>query len=145
MGDAGSLFLGFILVMSSLSMIHSAQGTANSKTVLAIVLGVLALPVIDSLRVYRRRIKRGSSPLLADRSHFHHLVLQLGLQHRASSMLIVAITSCLILFSLVFGSLFGITVSLLVIVLFFSLATKLLVLNSEVGFWREKIKQLEIR
>jgi len=143
MGDAGSLFLGFILVVSAISMIQSAKGTSDINMILPIVIGVLALPVIDSLRVYRRRIKNGYSPFRADRTHFHHLVLLLGLQHKFSSIIIIAVSGLIIMLSIVFGSLLGITFTILAILLIFAVITALLGIYKDVNIWREKIRQLE--
>ncbi len=144
MGDAGSLFLGFILVVSGIYMIQMAEKTATQLPfTLSVVIGVLALPVIDSLRVYRGRIKNGYSPFKADRSHLHHLVLLLGIPHKYSSMLIVGVSVVLILVNVLFGSFFGVTFSLAVILFFFIGVTTILKINQEVKTWRENIRQLE--
>ncbi len=144
MGDAGSLFLGFILVVSGIYMIQMAEQNANQLPLtLSIVIGVLALPVIDSLRVYRRRIKNGYSPFKADKSHLHHLVLLLGIQHKYSSLIIVGISVIIIAANVLFGSYFGVTFSLAAILLFFIIITTILRINQEVKTWRERIRQLE--
>ncbi|GAA5038668.1 undecaprenyl-phosphate alpha-N-acetylglucosaminyl 1-phosphate transferase [Marivirga lumbricoides] len=144
MGDAGSLFIGFILVVSGIFMIQMAEQTTQQLPLtLSIVIGVLALPVIDSLRVYRRRIKTGYSPFKADKSHLHHLVLLLGIPHKYSSLLIVGVSLVIIVLNILFGNYFGITYSLLIVLLFFILLTTVLRINQDVKTWREKIRKLE--
>jgi UDP-GlcNAc:undecaprenyl-phosphate GlcNAc-1-phosphate transferase len=50
---------------------------------------VLAYPVIDTLRVFTKRILKGVSPFTPDRNHIHHLLLELGFSHGKSTLLIV--------------------------------------------------------
>lgn len=66
MGDSGSLLLGFviaILSIKSLTYIHPAS-----------VLFLAAVPILDTLVVFRRRIQRGKSPFEADKNHIHHIL-----------------------------------------------------------------------
>jgi UDP-GlcNAc:undecaprenyl-phosphate GlcNAc-1-phosphate transferase len=143
MGDAGSLFIGLIMVLSAISIIQSAQGTSNIRLVLSVVTGVLALPVLDSLRVYRRRAKNGYSPFRADRTHFHHLVLQLGIKHRMATVLIIIVSGVLIALSILIGTLTSITMMILSIMSAFIAISWLLSLNSKVTFWKERVFEME--
>ncbi|GAA0891212.1 UDP-N-acetylglucosamine--undecaprenyl-phosphate N-acetylglucosaminephosphotransferase [Fulvivirga kasyanovii] len=143
MGDAGSLFLGFILVVSAISILQTTKDTSHATASLATIIGVLALPVVDSLRVYKRRIANGHSPFKADRTHLHHLVLFLGLKHRASSLLIILISALFIAVSTIFGSLIGITFTALAILALFTLVTTILRINQNVSIWKDKIREME--
>jgi len=143
MGDAGSLFIGFIMVLSAISLIQSAQGTPDIRLVLSVVAGVLALPVLDSLRVYRRRAKNGYSPFRADRTHIHHLVLQLGIKHRLATPLILLVSGMLIVLSIAIGSLTSTTMMILSIMTAFIVVSWLLSLNSKVTFWKERVFEME--
>jgi UDP-GlcNAc:undecaprenyl-phosphate/decaprenyl-phosphate GlcNAc-1-phosphate transferase len=143
MGDAGSLVLGFILVVSGIILLQASEGTAYVSTTVATVSGVLALPVIDSLRVYRGRIKAGHSPFRADRTHFHHLVLSLGVKHKTATTLILGIALCILVIAFILGSLFSFTCTIISLLLFFALTTSILQLNMAVTTWRQKIKELE--
>lgn len=143
MGDAGSLVLGFIMVISGIIMIQSAQKTPDLSMTLATVIGVLALPVADSLRVYRKRIKTGYSPFRPDRTHFHHLVLLLGFKHKWASLFTIFISSCLIIISVLFGTFLNVTISIITIILIFIIVSKILFLNYQINDWKNKIKQLE--
>jgi UDP-GlcNAc:undecaprenyl-phosphate/decaprenyl-phosphate GlcNAc-1-phosphate transferase len=143
MGDAGSLFIGTVLVLSALMLLQSAQNTSSIKLVLSVVIGVLTLPVLDSLRVYRRRAKDGFSPFRADRTHFHHLVLQLGINPRSATMIIAGVSVGLIGLSVALGSLTSVTVMVLVILVLFIVISSVLSLHNRVDQWRQKVKQME--
>ncbi len=143
MGDAGSLALGFILVVSGIILIQSAAGTANFSVSITTVIGVLALPVADSLRVYRKRIKTGYSPFRADKTHFHHLVLYLGLNHKIASVMIIGLSFCIVVLSVLFGSIFSITLSISSILLLFILISSILTLNRQINIWKKKIGKME--
>ncbi len=143
MGDAGSLFIGLIMVLSAISLIQAAQGTPNIQLVLSVVVGVLALPVLDSLRVYRRRAKNGYSPFRADRTHFHHLILQLGIKHRHATLFIVVISGILIALSIIIGTLTSFTLMLLSIMATFIIMSWMLSHNSKVMYWKEKVLEME--
>lgn len=143
MGDAGSLVLGFILVVAGIILLQASEGTAYVSTTAATVVGVLALPVIDSLRVYRGRIKAGYSPFRADRTHFHHLVLSLGVKHKTATTLILGIALFILVIAFILGSLFSFTCTIVTLLLFFALTTSILQLNMAVTTWRQKIKELE--
>ena len=143
MGDAGSTVIGFIMIVSGIMLIQSAQNTANISLTLEVVIGVLSLPVIDSLRVYRRRIKTGYSPFRADKTHFHHLVLYLGINHKLASLLIVMISLGIALTSIIFGTLFNLTLAVLSILILFMIISKLIAFNYQISNWKTKLKTLE--
>ncbi|TVQ67104.1 MAG: undecaprenyl/decaprenyl-phosphate alpha-N-acetylglucosaminyl 1-phosphate transferase [Balneolaceae bacterium] len=145
MGDAGSLFIGLIMVLSAISLIQAAQGTSEIRLVFPVVIGVLALPVLDSLRVYRRRAKDGFSPFRADRTHFHHLVLQLGIKHRSATLLVIFVSAILIALSITIGSLTSFTFMILALMTAFIAISWILSLNSKVMDWKEKVLAMEKR
>lgn len=64
LGDGGSLFLGYLMVVSGLLMIREVRVHRQipEPMALLLVIGLFLLPVFDSLRVYRGRIKSGKSP-----------------------------------------------------------------------------------
>jgi UDP-GlcNAc:undecaprenyl-phosphate GlcNAc-1-phosphate transferase len=90
-GTAGVMFLGYTLAVLSI------LGTA--KVVVALL--VLGIPIIDSFWVIVRRVSNGRSPFSPDRGHIHHRLLDLGLSHRGTVLLIYAICAALGLVSLV--------------------------------------------
>lgn len=67
MGDSGSLTLGFIIAVVailSLKYIHPVT-----------ILYLTAIPILDTLIVMVRRIRRGKSPFHPDKTHIHHILL----------------------------------------------------------------------
>ena len=95
MGDSGSLSIGLLLAFFAIRISNLPLDTEGSiNPVFAMV--VLAYPVIDTLRVFIIRIYNGKSPFSPDRNHIHHVLLDLGLSHGKSTILIV-------LFSLFFS------------------------------------------
>ena len=85
MGDAGSLFLGFVL--SCLAV----QGSWRSPTVptsVIIPLLVLAYPLFDTTLVVVLRLRRGQSPVVGGRDHSSHRLVRLGLGRVETVLLI---------------------------------------------------------
>jgi UDP-GlcNAc:undecaprenyl-phosphate GlcNAc-1-phosphate transferase len=89
-GTAGVMFMGYTLAI--LSIIGAA------KVVVAVL--VLGVPIIDTFWVIVRRLVAGRSPFTPDRGHIHHRLLDLGLGHRGTVLLIYAICASLGLMSL---------------------------------------------
>ncbi|ACV26338.1 undecaprenyl-phosphate alpha-N-acetylglucosaminyl 1-phosphate transferase [Kangiella koreensis] len=92
MGDAGSMMLG--LVVSWLLIVTSQSEQAIVAP--AHVLWFIAIPLIDMIAVMFRRLRKGKSPLVADREHLHHVFMDIGLNSRQALLFISSI-------SLVFG------------------------------------------
>ena len=90
-GTAGVMVLGYTL--AALSTLGSA------KIIIAML--VLAVPIIDSFWVIVRRLMSGRSPFSPDRGHIHHRLLDVGLSHRATVLLIYVMCATLGLMSLV--------------------------------------------
>lgn len=76
LGDQGSLVLGLILGWAAIRL--ASPRVAHPLSPMAVA-WILALPVIDTLVVMTRRILRRQSPFHPDRTHLHHLLLDLGL------------------------------------------------------------------
>ncbi len=143
MGDAGSLVLGFILVSSSILLLKASDTPEKVGVIFPSLIGIMILPVADSLRVYIRRLRSGLSPFHADRTHIHHLVLQLGLKHKKASLLLVVMVLLIVSIGIYSHTTLGVTITMILLVRFFILITNLLQLNSDINFWKTKIKQLE--
>jgi UDP-GlcNAc:undecaprenyl-phosphate GlcNAc-1-phosphate transferase len=90
MGDAGSMFLGFMLAWYFISM-SQGEGQIISPVT---TLWIFALPLFDTVGIMLRRIVRGRSPFAADREHLHHIFLHAGFSvcRTVSVMLMLAIT-----------------------------------------------------
>lgn len=136
MGDAGSLFLGYILVVSAIILLQSAHKTQYSNLTLVVILGVFIIPVLDSLRVYFERIQEGKSPFEADKRHLHHLVLLLGLKHKKATFSILLSICFYIVFAVIIGYFLGINFTLILLFLSFFIFKTILNLNKKVYFWK---------
>ncbi|MBU6422633.1 MAG: undecaprenyl/decaprenyl-phosphate alpha-N-acetylglucosaminyl 1-phosphate transferase [Chloroflexota bacterium] len=82
LGTTGVTFLGTMLA------VFSIFGTAKVPTALL----VLAVPIVDTFYVLVRRTLQRRPPFAPDRGHLHHRLLDLGLTHSQSVLLIYALT-----------------------------------------------------
>jgi UDP-GlcNAc:undecaprenyl-phosphate/decaprenyl-phosphate GlcNAc-1-phosphate transferase len=89
-GTSGVMFIGYTLAV--LSILGSAK--------VAVALLVLAVPIIDAFWIIVRRISQRRSPFAPDRGHLHHRLLDVGLSHRQTVLLIYAICAGLGVLSL---------------------------------------------
>jgi UDP-GlcNAc:undecaprenyl-phosphate GlcNAc-1-phosphate transferase len=90
-GTAGVFMVGYSLA------VLSVLGTAK----VAVALLVLGVPIIDTFWVITRRLAQGRAPFSADRGHFHHRLLDLGLTHRGAVLLIYGVCAVLAVLSVV--------------------------------------------
>ena len=87
MGDAGSMFLGYLLATTSIWTVQKA-----ATVVLAVFPAVaLGLPLLDTSLTIGRRLLSGRPVMLADRDHVHHRLLGRGLSHRKTVILLYAV------------------------------------------------------
>jgi UDP-GlcNAc:undecaprenyl-phosphate GlcNAc-1-phosphate transferase len=90
-GTSGTMFMGYTLAL--LSVLGSAK--------VAVALLVLGVPIIDTFWIIVRRVVARRSPFTPDRGHIHHRLLDLGLSHRQTVLLIYGICVALAVLSLV--------------------------------------------
>ena len=85
MGDAGAMFLGFVLA------VISVQGVLKGAASVALIfpLLVLGLPFFDLFLVVLRRWRKGMPFYEASKDHLHHaMVLQAGFSQRTTVLLL---------------------------------------------------------
>lgn len=87
MGDSGALFLGFAL--STFSIMGFKQATLVSFIV---PLVILAVPLGDTFFAIIRRVLNRTPISVADKSHLHHCLQQIGLSHRQTVLVIYGIS-----------------------------------------------------
>jgi UDP-GlcNAc:undecaprenyl-phosphate/decaprenyl-phosphate GlcNAc-1-phosphate transferase len=92
MGDAGSQLLGFIAVTLSLYISQTSEPISRTFPIL-----LLGFPILDTLTVMMERIRKGVSPFKADKNHFHHKLLRLGLQHAEAVVVIYTLQFLVVL------------------------------------------------
>ncbi|MFK7757821.1 MAG: glycosyltransferase family 4 protein [Flavobacteriales bacterium] len=106
MGDSGSLTIGLIMYVLATGMIEQ-QGLetfdwASSVCKPVLAMSILAFPLLDTIRVFTLRALKGNSPFSADRNHLHHHLLDLGLGHK-KTVLIIYLFSIFIIFLAAFS------------------------------------------
>lgn len=80
MGDAGALFLGFVL--GATTLLEKQKGVTTIA--LAVPMVVMAVPILDTILSFYRRLQRARQGkfFTPDRNHLHHRLLDLGLTQR---------------------------------------------------------------
>ena len=128
MGDAGSLFCGLVVAIMTIKFIGYQQVLVDSpysfKAVPAVAMGILILPLFDTLRVFTMRVLKGRSPLSPDRSHIHHQLIDAGLSHMKATGILVLVNLAFML--LVFKLQYVGTANLLILITSLALALSVL-------------------
>lgn len=95
MGDIGSLLIGFILSILAIEF-NEINVTLNAGSVYfikaapSVSIGILIIPVFDTVRVMLVRMMRGVSPFKPDKRHLHHYLLEItGSHHKATFILLI--------------------------------------------------------
>jgi UDP-GlcNAc:undecaprenyl-phosphate GlcNAc-1-phosphate transferase len=78
MGDSGSYFVGFMIATATLLASYTGYKSATRHAILA-PLCVMAVPLYDMATVVLIRLRSGKSPFQADKNHFSHRLVDLGL------------------------------------------------------------------
>ena len=99
MGDAGSMFIGFAVIV--FSIIALGKNTEDSLLRPVTVLYILALPLMDMTSIMFRRIRKGQSPFKADREHIHHIFLRAGLTDRQALVFLLVVSTAIMLIGVV--------------------------------------------
>jgi ABC-type multidrug transport system fused ATPase/permease subunit len=88
MGDAGSMFLGF--VVASCSVLEETKRHSPSMLLPALA---LCIPIVDAaFTLVRRRVLQRRSIFSAERGHIHHRLLDLGFSHRRAVLVLYAVS-----------------------------------------------------
>jgi UDP-GlcNAc:undecaprenyl-phosphate GlcNAc-1-phosphate transferase len=88
MGDCGTMFLGFVLAVSSV-MCASKSSTLVGMALPALALGI---PIFDTFFSILRRFEERRSIFAPDRCHIHHRLLDKGIRHRHVVILMYMVT-----------------------------------------------------
>jgi UDP-GlcNAc:undecaprenyl-phosphate GlcNAc-1-phosphate transferase len=81
MGDAGALFLGIIISVAAIRLDPGITPTWHS---LAILVMMLAVPLLDTCVAVFSRLARGLSPLTGGKDHLSHRLVRTGLSRRVT-------------------------------------------------------------
>lgn len=94
-GDSGTLMLGTLLAMFVFLVLSRDSRYCvlehDGMGLVPFTLAVMSIPVFDTLRVMFVRIYRGRSPFHPDKTHLHHLFIDLGFSHIGTTVFILSI------------------------------------------------------
>ncbi len=145
MGDSGSLFLGFLLITFGIFILEKKDYINNQinffENISLIIFFVI--PVLDSLRVYLIKIKKGKSVINYDNPHFHQIFLKIACSHKKATLYIL--TYIILFIILGFGILQIVNLFLCCIILtsIFYFSLKFLYFINNLYKWKNKIVDLE--
>ena len=92
-GDGGTLVIGIMMSMFVVNILKSdtecAVFASKGIGLIPLTLSILAIPVFDTLRVMSARIMRGTSPFYPDKTHLHHMFIDLGFSHLGTTVSIL--------------------------------------------------------
>lgn len=96
MGDTGSLILGMVTAILVVQFIDlnaelPVSHFLHFEGIPAVAIGIVMLPLFDTLRVFITRMYRGQSPFSPDRRHIHHLLIDYGLSHMQATGLLLLV------------------------------------------------------
>jgi len=119
MGDTGSLIIGFLIAVLAIELIEfEAQelpAIINDISKPLLAMSILVYPLTDTLRVFFLRAIKGVSPFTADRNHIHHRLIDLGLSHR-QTVVIIYLFNLIVIGGTVFAQQFDPSYSFFVII-----------------------------
>jgi len=104
MGDTGSLVIGYLIAVmavwfNELNLNPSVPYLVHAAP--AVSMGILALPLFDTLRVFTLRIFHKKSPFHPDRLHLHHKFTDLGLSHKQTTFILLSGTLLFIILAFI--------------------------------------------
>lgn len=90
-GDAGTMVMGMLQTWFVICMLGSGSAVsyftkANGVNAVALATAVLSVPVFDTLRVMTMRMLHGVSPFRPDKTHLHHVFVNIGISHFVTAM-----------------------------------------------------------
>ena len=94
LGDAGSLMLGTVVSIYTISILKSHYIIKDDYDIhkILFVISILLYPIIDIIRIFFLRVINGQSPFVADKRHIHHLLLNVFKSHFTVTLIISLFT-----------------------------------------------------
>lgn len=92
MGDAGSLFLGYVCAYMSIKSLMPPIAPENcGEKQMLISITLLLIPVLDVVRVALQRRFTGHGIFEPDKTHIHHILMSVGLSMHATLVCIICL------------------------------------------------------
>ncbi|RIY12857.1 undecaprenyl/decaprenyl-phosphate alpha-N-acetylglucosaminyl 1-phosphate transferase [Hymenobacter rubripertinctus] len=119
MGDTGSLVCGFIVSILTIQFIEMGLkvGQPFASAAPSVAVGILFVPLFDTLRVFIVRMMAGRSPFSPDKNHVHHRILAMGFQQISTVILLGLLNVVVILLVINFAYLGNIMLIVMLVVL----------------------------
>lgn len=98
-GDGGTLVMGIVMstfVVNILSSKTSTEAIDTDFGLVAFTLATMSIPIFDTLRVMLSRIVKGTSPFHPDKTHLHHMFIDMGFSHAGATVSILTLNSIII-------------------------------------------------
>lgn len=98
-GDGGTLLMGIILstfVIRTLTHGTSCASLDPNLGLIPFTISVMSIPVFDTLRVMSIRMLRGKSPFSPDKTHLHHLFIEMGFSHIGTTVSILSFNTLIV-------------------------------------------------
>ncbi len=94
MGDNGATVIGFSMAAFAMRLCNLDLSAYHWHLSHSIILAMCLqlIPVIDLVKVATLRVLQGRSPFHADKTHIHHLLLELGMSHPGIAVLLTGYT-----------------------------------------------------
>lgn len=127
-GDGGTLVMGVVMSIFVLNMLkketYCCVYSSWGMGLVPLTLAILSIPVFDTVRVMSTRILRGTSPFHPDKTHLHHLFIDMGFSHIGTTAFILLLNLLNVLaWYLTYCCGFSIDVQLYVVVVMALLST----------------------
>lgn len=94
-GDGGTLVIGTMMAMFVMNILKVDAECATLATkgmgLIPFSLAVMSIPIFDTLRVMSTRILHKKSPFHPDKTHLHHMFIDLGFSHIGTTISILSI------------------------------------------------------
>ena len=89
LGDSGSYLVGLVLFYVVVRLSQGPQAAIAPVT----ALWICAIPLLDTVAIMLRRMRKGRSPFVADREHLHHVFLLAGFTVRETVAIMAGLAS----------------------------------------------------
>lgn len=120
MGDTGSLTLGYMVIFLGLKFMGLEKEPipilTGLNSPLAVLAGMLFVPIFDTCRVFFSRMSKGKSPFFPDKNHIHHKLLQLGRTHLQSTLILLLMQVGFIVLNFVLSEVVGLNATWIILI-----------------------------
>jgi UDP-N-acetylmuramyl pentapeptide phosphotransferase/UDP-N-acetylglucosamine-1-phosphate transferase len=100
-GDGGTLMLGMMMTLFVFYGLSSKGRCASLENdgvgLVALGFAIISIPWFDTMRVVFMRILRGKSPFRPDKTHMHHLFIDMGFSHLGAAISILVMNLTVVL------------------------------------------------